>query len=692
MAEKKNIDPNTVYISFTGKDKETVETFVGMLKANNIPYRVSIEEDIDSISEFEEEIGNGQIVVIFYSPDYFKSYHCMNEYALIRKNEQKNYIFTFKCDDFKFDEIVDDLFYYWGGVQRMVSKKMRTKGFDNLAEVQKAAYHNEFYIEEDEHKDKYEISIYRLENFFRDKRKMDLQTLLNCVKEAYQIYSIHQEFEQKAVYSTYDRNNKELPEREHIADIVPEYFKQKAVYITYARNSKEYPSWEHIADVVSELEQAFKDANIDYYVDKRDLKYGAKISEFEKAIGNAECVILIFSERYFQSRHCMYEYVQVKNGLKNGKIKKLICIKSGNCNLSDLNYIRGLHEYWSGKKGAFDFDKDIIDPAPVDVAAYENDFYLSEVRGLKNFFSDKVYAPADKLDKVALIKLLGAYKKASAQNKDTSSVIKPDVIVVEPQTKIVNSATLPIIIEGKSYGNMIFVKGGTFLMGAQKKDKTASNYDPEAYDDESPVHRVTLDDFYIGETQVTQGLWKAVMGDNPSDFKKGDDYPVECVSWNDIVNDFLPKLNRMTSKNFCLPTEAQWEYAARGGNKSKGYKYSGSDNLADVAVYWDNSQNDGDNHCSSPVKSKSPNELGIYDMSGNVWEWCQDRWKEDYYKESPSNNPSGPSSGSSRVLRGGSWYYFACFCRVSSRINSYPGNGIISYGMRLALPCSPFPS
>ena len=167
-------------------------------------------------------------------------------------------------------------------------------------------------------------------------------------------------------------------------------FKQKAVYVTYARNSKERPEWEHIADIVTELEKSFKDADIDYYVDQRDLKYGDQISEFENAIGNAECVILVFSERYFQSRHCMYEYVQVKNGLKNGKIKKLICIKSGNCNLSDLNYIRGLHEYWGGKKSAYEFDKDLIDPAPVDEAADKNGFYLAEVRGLKNFFSNRI--------------------------------------------------------------------------------------------------------------------------------------------------------------------------------------------------------------------------------------------------------------------------------------------------------------
>ncbi len=233
--------------------------------------------------------------------------------------------------------------------------------------------------------------------------------------------------------------------------------------------------------------------------------------------------------------------------------------------------------------------------------------------------------------------------------------------------------------------NMIYVPGGTFQMGSN-----------DGWDNEKPIHSVTLNDFYIGETQVTQGLWKAVMGNNPSYFQKGDNYPVEQVSWNDIVNNFLPELNRTTGKNFCLPTEAQWEYAARGGNKSKGYKYSGSNNLADVAWYGYYDKDDKNRTITEPttmpVAKKKPNELGIYDMSGNVWEWCQDWFKKDYYRESPSTDPQGSSSGSSRVLRGGSWIDYAFRCRVSDRSRDSPGNRDIIFGMRLALPCSPFPS
>ena len=275
------------------------------------------------------------------------------------------------------------------------------------------------------------------------------------------------------------------------------------------------------------------------------------------------------------------------------------------------------------------------------------------------------------------LRLKSDAQKLQVKVKDMESQ-KSEKVVISNETKPTS-----IILNNPYPFKMIFVPGGTFQMGSNE------------YDDEKPIHSVTLSDYYLGETQVTQGLWKAVMGDNPSRFKKGDDYPVECVSWNDIVNKFLPELNRQTGKNFCLPTEAQWEFAARGGNKSKGYKYSGSNNIKDVAIYREVSYDLGKNnpnYGTHAVKSKSPNELGIYDMSGNVWEWCQDWYNENYYKDSPSSDPTGPSSGSSRVLRGGSWSGRAEYCRVSYRSGHNPVNGYSDCGMRLALPCSPFPS
>jgi formylglycine-generating enzyme required for sulfatase activity len=217
------------------------------------------------------------------------------------------------------------------------------------------------------------------------------------------------------------------------------------------------------------------------------------------------------------------------------------------------------------------------------------------------------------------------------------------------------------------YTGMVFVEGGTFNMGC------TSEQGSDCYDNEKPAHRVTVSDFYICKYEVTQAQWESVMGSNPSNFK-GDNLPVETVSWDDI-QEFIKKLNAQTGKNYRLPTEAEWEYAARGGTKSKGYKYSGSNNLAEVAWF-------GGNSGSHPVGTKQPNELGIYDMSGNVWEWCSD-W-DGTYSASAQQNPIGASSGSARVSRGGSWSSRAQGCRVAARGGISSGDRYGILGFRLA--------
>ena len=202
-----------------------------------------------------------------------------------------------------------------------------------------------------------------------------------------------------------------------------------------------------------------------------------------------------------------------------------------------------------------------------------------------------------------------------------------------------NEISIPVK-DGITIG-MVKVEAGTFMMGV-----TSEIQDPSF--DEKPVHQVTLtNDYYMGKYEVTQALWQAVMGSNPSKFK-GDDLPVEQVSWNDC-QEFISKLNGFTGKKFRLPTESEWEYAARGGKKSRGYQYSGSSNISDVAWYYDG--NSGSK--THPVGTKQANELGIYDMSGNVWEWCQD-WYGSYVSLSQTN-PTGAVSGPYRVYRGGSW-------------------------------------
>ena len=215
---------------------------------------------------------------------------------------------------------------------------------------------------------------------------------------------------------------------------------------------------------------------------------------------------------------------------------------------------------------------------------------------------------------------------------------------------------------------MIKVEAGSFQMGSNSGEN-----------DEKPVHRVTISkDYYIGETEVTQDLWVAIMGKNPSNFKGGTN-PVERVSYNDC-QEFIRKLNQKTGKKFRMPSEAEWEFAARGGNQSRGYTYSGSNNIGNVAWYWDNS-----NSKTHPVAQKQANELGLYDMSGNVWEWCYDWYDGNYYSSSIQDDPKGPSLGSYRVFRGGGWDYSAEYCRSVNRYWSIPANWYFLLGLRLAL-------
>ena len=236
--------------------------------------------------------------------------------------------------------------------------------------------------------------------------------------------------------------------------------------------------------------------------------------------------------------------------------------------------------------------------------------------------------------------------------------------------------------------NMVFVKGGTFQMGSNDGD-----------DDEKPVHSVTVSDFYIGKYEVTQKEWKEIMDNNPSHWK-GDDLPVESVSWYDAVEfcnrkseaEGLTKCYTGSGKNikcnfsaggYRLPTEAEWEYAACGGiegeNAHSRFRYSGSNNIGDVA--WYSSNSGGKTH---KVGTKQPNELGIYDMSGNVWEWCNDWYEEDYYNKSPKNDPRGPSSAEYSVLRGGSWNPYGNDCRVANRSSYAPSVSSSIIGFRFA--------
>lgn len=234
-----------------------------------------------------------------------------------------------------------------------------------------------------------------------------------------------------------------------------------------------------------------------------------------------------------------------------------------------------------------------------------------------------------------------------------------------------------ITVNGASFV-MVPVEGGTFMMGAT--DEQGS----DASEREKPVHQVTVSSFSISQTEVTQELWRAVMGSNPSYFI-GEQLPVERVSWEDC-QEFINAINALTGRNFRLPTEAEWEFAARGGNESHGYKYAGSNDLSSVGWY---SYNDSwvlrgnGAHGTHEVATRLPNELNLYDMSGNVHEWCQDWYAS--YSAAAQTDPTGPDYGSNRVYRGGNWYFDEWFCRVSFRNSVVPTYQSHCIGIRLAL-------
>lgn len=259
------------------------------------------------------------------------------------------------------------------------------------------------------------------------------------------------------------------------------------------------------------------------------------------------------------------------------------------------------------------------------------------------------------------------------------NIFIPIFALMNPETVAMQSF-IQTLLNSSIRFKMIKVEGGVFEMGGKSS---------------LPVHKVQLRDFWIGELPVTQELWEAVMGKgkNESNFK-GKRRPVENVSWVKISEEFLPALNRFTESMrpvgtiYSLPTEAQWEYAARGGKLSKGFEYAGSYKLDDVGLYDKNSHME-----TKPVGLKLPNELVLYDMSGNVWEWCCD-WYDSYYYEfckvrGIALDPSGPKDGKDRILRGGSWANYAQYCQLPHRNFDLPASCNDYFGFRLVLVPKP---
>ncbi len=327
------------------------------------------------------------------------------------------------------------------------------------------------------------------------------------------------------------------------------------------------------------------------------------------------------------------------------------------------------------KLGTYDIDNQYFPVTVTEVKEYDP----CDKNPIQNYVSSKIYIARDGAKMLRENEALLDIKATLLVSADEKLMIDKITLIDAANNKNYDfTANMRISAEGASSGiailpgdcnRMVLIKGGTFDMGDVWGD---------GYSDERPVHTVTVSDFYMSKYEVTQKLWKEVMGNNPSGFSGCDDCPVEKVSWNDI-QDFLKKLNRKTGKKYRLPYEAEWEYAAREGGK-KDYKYSGSNNADGVAWYDDNSGSK-----THPVGQKQPNALGLYDMSGNVREWCEDWYDEDYYKNSPSVNPKGPVSGTHRVVRGGSWYSTTYLLRASDRCWNDPDSRDNGVGFRLCV-------
>ena len=271
---------------------------------------------------------------------------------------------------------------------------------------------------------------------------------------------------------------------------------------------------------------------------------------------------------------------------------------------------------------------------------------------------------------VLVLNQMGMSSNPADVSTTVSTVSVSPVQVPAVPSNTISDDVITIPVKDGICIEMVKVEGGTFMMGATSEMKNPNS-------NEKPVHQVTLtNDYYMGKYEVTQALWQAVMGSNPSEYK-GDNLPVETVSWNDCQK-FISKLNSLTGRMFRLPTEAEWEYAARGGKESRGYQYSGSSNISDVAWYDETSGSK-----THPVGTKQANELGIYDMTGNVWEWCSDWYSS--YSSSSQTNPTGSDSGSARVSRGGGWFNDASYCRLSVRFYYTPDFRLDILGLRLAL-------
>lgn len=359
-----------------------------------------------------------------------------------------------------------------------------------------------------------------------------------------------------------------------------------------------------------------------------------------------------------ETKHSEQTKIELQNGLK----RILVKARAG----AVKNYV--IVKKYTEKALKFDFSNN----EALQIEKEASEILDQRKQKIVNLYKVLLYA----LYAVASITVVfGILNWKDSQQEDIKTQGKPPPtnIKYEPTESLSSVELFPEPIQ-RLLNDMVFVEGGTFNMGCTREQVNCQ-------DDEKPIHEVILDNFNIGKYEITQDQWEVVMGNNPSHFKEcGSQCPVEKVGWKD-VQDFIQKIDSITNKRFRLPTEAEWEYAARGGNVEISSKYAGTDVFVSN-VGWCSHPTTSSTH---KVGAKKSNELGLYDMSGNVWEWCDDWYSENYYKNSPRNNPQGPSTAQTyRVIRGGSWSKDFNGCRVSLRSGSLPLNTYRDVGFRLA--------
>ena len=407
---------------------------------------------------------------------------------------------------------------------------------------------------------------------------------------------------------------------------IMEIKKKYDVFISYSRKD-----FNEVNAFVKMLKQCIPTLNVWFDVD--GIESGDEFDEkIINAIENSFCVIFALSDHSLQSKWTKDEVMYAKNiGIKvipvlltGATLKGWFLFKFGRVDYIDLQDEKQVKKILTNISSWL--EKDLLDNAYQQQTKLDSLGQVSSENSLMEVIKSQTIMPEEVSEKPLPIQI--------------SSVVSSSAQRTERRIFVINAVEF----------TMVSVLGGSFMMGATNEQGAE---DPFAV--EKPIHKVEVSDFMIAETVVTQALWNAVMGTGIEEQSRlgsfdttiygvGEDYPMYYLSWHDCI-DFITRLNALTGENFRLPTEAEWEFAARGGNRSKGYKYSGSDSISNVAWYEGNSGNQ-----MHPVAKKQPNELGLYDMSGNVWEWCSN-WFYDYDEENKIN-PQGPSNGVERMSRG----------------------------------------